>query len=188
MQYMKLNRVQQYLDWIKTKIYLDYNSEKAAKRIVKRGFVYECYFGRNVGSEQEKFRPCVVLQGIDGNRNSPNTIVAPITHTNSHLDIVVPISDKLDINGNKILDGHVLLGNIITVSKSRLGAEITQLTKDEMKIVDTALMKSIDLFWRYEKLQSIINDKDVYIKKLIKQRNELKLELDTIKNNNGSNL
>ena len=135
---------------MKDKLYLDIIASKAKSRIVKRGYVYECHFGRCIGSEQEKSRPCVVLQCADGNRNSPNTIVAPITHTGAKLDVVVPIQPQYDQNRCLILDGNVLLGNIITVSKSRLGSEITRLTSIEMKDIELAIIKSLELNHKFE--------------------------------------
>jgi len=178
---INIHRINDYLDWLKQKLFLDFNADKAKTRIVKRGYVYHCNFGRNIGSEQEKLRPCVVIQHFEGNRNSPNTIVAPVTHTHSHLDIVVPIEDKFDADGNKILDGHVLLGNIVTVSKARLGDEITQLSKDEMNSVDESLMKSVGVYWRVEKLQKQLADKDVYIEKLKLKREELLNEVTELR-------
>lgn len=160
MPYIEIKRTKQYFEWMQNKLYLDIIAPKAKSRIVKRGHVYECQFGRCIGSEQEKNRPCVVLQCADGNRNSPNTIVAPITHTGAKLAIVVPIQPQYDQNGCLILDGNVLLGNIITVSKSRLGAEITKLTSTEMKSIEIAIIKSLELNHKFESLQNTIKDKD----------------------------
>ncbi|SHH74809.1 type II toxin-antitoxin system PemK/MazF family toxin [Desulfosporosinus lacus] len=179
---VKLDRVQLYLDWLKSKLYLDHQSNNASKRKVKRGNVYYCYLGRGVGSEEEKERPCVVLQRFDGNMNSPNTIVAPITHTSSTLDVVVPINTRYNQDGSILLDGNVLLGNIVTVSKARLGDYIATLTTPEMKQVDIALAKSIDIYKNTVKLENIIKDKDIYIGKLIEQRENLQRHLDELIN------
>ena len=176
-----LDRVQLHLDWLKTKLILDLNASGAAKRIVTRKYVYQCNLGRGVGSEQEKERPCVILQCFDGNRNSPNTIVAPITHSKSTLDVVVPIATQYKDDGSVLLDGHVLLGNIVTVSKARLGDYITRLPNHEMKLVDEAIAKSLEIWWRFQKLENIIKDKDVYIEKLLEQRQLLQNEIKTLK-------
>lgn len=116
-----LSKTQQYLDWLKDKLYLNAIARSAGKRTIFRGQVYHCNLGVGIGSEECKNRPCVILQYDSANKTSPNTIVAPITHTTSSLPIVVPITDKLDDKGNIILDGNVLLGNIVCVSKARLG-------------------------------------------------------------------
>lgn len=161
-----LAKTQIYLEWLKTKLFLDSKANNAKNRVVKRGEVYRCFLGQNIGSEECKERPCVVLQYDAGNSKSPNTIVAPITHSSSTLPIVIPISDKLDSAGNVILDGNVLLGNIICVSKARLGAHITDLSPDEMKRVDEAISISLDVKRHYDKLNNMYNDKLQYIDKL----------------------
>lgn len=172
-----LPKVQQHLEWLKTKLYLDSLASKAQRRVVKRGEVYHCKLGVGIGSEKNKERPCVILQGDSANAKSPNTIVAPITHSASTLPIVVPITDKRDDNGNIILDGHVLLGNIITISKARLGDYITDLDNEEMEKVDKAAVTSLDLISHYDKLENIHEDKLVYIEKLKLRRTELEAEL-----------
>lgn len=161
-----LAKTQIYLEWLKTKLFLDSKANNAKNRVVKRGEVYRCFLGQNIGSEECKERPCVVLQYDAGNTKSPNTIVAPITHSSSTLPIVVPISDKLDSAGDIILDGNVLLGNIVCVSKARLGVYITDLSPNEMKRVDEAIAISLDVKRHYDKLNNMYNDKLQYIDKL----------------------
>lgn len=188
---IKLDKVQKYLDWLKMKIYLDIKASTAKKksiRFVKRGQVYYCNFGVGVGSEQEKNnRPCVVVQNFEGNRNSPNTIVAPITHSNSTLDIVVPIETQYKADGSTLVEGHVLLGNIVTISKARLGDYITDLTSAEMKKVDKSIAISVDIYKHYTKLEDQLTDKLEYITSLKTQRNkaqdDLKELLDLLDSN-----
>ncbi|MCQ5141456.1 type II toxin-antitoxin system PemK/MazF family toxin [Enterocloster bolteae] len=168
-----LSKTQQYLDWLKDKLYLNAIARSAGKRTIFRGQVYHCNLGVGIGSEECKNRPCVILQYDSANKTSPNTIVAPITHTTSSLPIVVPITDKLDDKGNIILDGNVLLGNIVCVSKARLGDYITNLTVDEMKQVDSAIALSLDIYHYYQTLQNKYNDKLQYIEKLKSTRDKL---------------
>ena len=59
---IELNKVQELLDWTKTKLYLNTNVEQANKRYVKRWQVYNCYFGIGIGNEIQKLRPCIILQ------------------------------------------------------------------------------------------------------------------------------
>ncbi|MHC6180997.1 type II toxin-antitoxin system PemK/MazF family toxin [Clostridium sp. JNZ X4-2] len=173
-----LSRTQMYLEWLKTKLFLDSRASCAKSRIVKRGEVYKCNLGQNIGSEECKERPCVIIQYDAGNTKSPNTIVAPITHSNSKLPIVIPIADKYNSDGDVILDGNVLLGNIICVSKGRLGEFITNLEKDEIKRIDEAIAISLDIKRHYDKLNNILNDKLKYIDKLKNKVKSLANELD----------
>lgn len=63
-----VSKVQHILEWIKTKIYLDTNSDKTKNRIVRRGEVYKCNFGIGIGSEMQKEKPCVIIQSDVGNK------------------------------------------------------------------------------------------------------------------------
>lgn len=172
-----LTKTQQYLEWLKNKLYLNAIAPSARNRIIYRGQVYRCNLGVGVGSEECKERPCVILQYNSANRTSPNTVVAPITHTTSALPIVVPIAEKKDSSGKLILDGNVLLGNITCVSKARLGDYITDLTADEMRAVDKAISISLDTNHYYQTLQNMYNDKLQYIEKLKNNRSSLQADL-----------
>jgi len=159
-------RISDYLDWMKQKIFLDQRASSASKRIVFRGQVYKCNLGKNIGSEQEKERPCVVLQNDSANKNSGNTIVAPISHSTSTIDVVVPITTITDQNGSTVLDGAALLGNIVTVSKARLGDLVAKLSPSDMKKIDLAIIKSTGLLQIINTKDNIIKDRDAYIEKL----------------------
>lgn len=172
-----LTKTQQYLEWFKNKLYLNAIAPSAKNRILYRGQVYRCNLGVGVGSEECKERPCVILQYNSANRTSPNTVIAPITHTTSALPIVVPIAEKKDSSGKLILDGNVLLGNITCVSKARLGDYIADLTADEMRAVDKAISISLDTNHYYQTLQNMYNDKLQYIEKLKNNRSSLQADL-----------
>lgn len=171
-----LAKTQLYPDWLKEKLYLNQLAPNAKKRLVYRGEVYRCKFGIGIGSEDCKERPCVILQCNPANTASPNTLVAPITHTQANLSVVVPIIPKQDSAGNIILDGNVLLGNITCISKARLGSLITKLTKAEMDAVDIAIAKSLGIHKHYQTLENICNDQLQLINKL--KNNNQKLQQD----------
>jgi mRNA-degrading endonuclease toxin of MazEF toxin-antitoxin module len=179
---INLAKTQSYLEWLKDKLYLNAIAPSAQRRTVFRGQVYRCKLGIGVGSEECKERPCVILQYNSANKTSPNTIVAPITHTSATVPVVVPIADKLDASGNTILDGNVLLGNIICISKARLGNYIADLTDDEMNKIDTAIAFSLGIKHHYDTLLNIYNDKLNYIEKLKQQREESHNNIQAIEN------
>lgn len=181
---VNLSKTQLYLEWTKTMMHLDTIAINAKNRTIKRGEVYRCKLGVGVGSEEGKERPCVILQADAGNSRSSNTIVAPITHTSSKLPIVVSINDKKDTTGKVILDGNVLLGNIVTVSKARLGDYVCELSPDEILKVDEAIATSVDIKRHYDKLKTIYEDKLDYIEKLKIKNDKYKEDirvLDSIK-------
>lgn len=176
---INLTKTQQYLEWFKNKLYLNAIAPSAKNRIIYRGQVYRCNLGVGIGSEECKERPCVILQYNSANRTSPNTLVAPVTHTTSTLPIVVPITEKRDSSGKLILDGNVLLGNIICVSKARLGDYIADLSSVEMKAVDKAISFSLDINHYYQTLQNMYDDKLQYIEKLKQNRSLLQSNLES---------
>ena len=117
-----LNKVQRFLDWLKTQLYLDTLVVNASRRVVKRGQVYRCNFGMGIGSEMQKERPAVIVQNSIGNLKSGNTIVIPITHDTSTLPCVAVITTQYEADGTTTkLDGQANASNIMCVSKSRLG-------------------------------------------------------------------
>ncbi|NLZ54821.1 MAG: type II toxin-antitoxin system PemK/MazF family toxin, partial [Thermoanaerobacteraceae bacterium] len=69
-------------------------------------------------------------------------------------------------SGDVVLDGNVLLGNIVCVSKARLGDYVAKLEPSEMKAVDEAIAISLDIKGHYDRLDNILNDKLAYIDKL----------------------
>ena len=164
---VELSKVQSMLEWLKTKLYLDTLSEKAKSRIVRRGEVYECCFGIGIGSEMQKTRPCVIIQGDVGNINSSNVIVAPITHTEKCIPSMAKLETQINLkDGSTILNGCVNLSNIQTVSKARLGDFITKLTSDDVKNVNTSILVSLGLIKEHNELKLKIKKQEKYIEKL----------------------
>lgn len=178
---IELNETQKRIAWLSDSVYLNAIAQNAKSRIVRRGEVYWCSFGKGIGSEQSETRPALVLQFDPANTKSPNTIVAPITHSKTVLPTVVPINNQYDNNGQLILDGYALLGNIMTVSKARLGDYITKLSNEEMKNIDIAIITSLGLGVKFNSLQTEINNSQNKIKNLQRLVTELQKELDSKK-------
>ena len=168
---IELNKIQELLDWMKTKIYLNTKIEQANKRYVKRGQVYNCYFGIGIGNEIQKLRPCIILQNNIGNAKSGNVIVAPITHTYKNIPSIKEINKQYNNDGIILLDGYVNVSNILCVSKARLENYITTLSNEEMKEIDIAIAISLNLMHYYAKLKNNLQDKLNYIEKIKNDRN-----------------
>lgn len=170
--------VTKHLEWLKTKLHLASNAASAKRRLIKRGQVYRCDFGVGIGSEMQKDRPAVILQNDIANYHSGNTIVAPITHDAASLPCMVPITTLYESDGTTVrLDGSVNTANIVCISKARLGVYIDSLSSGDMKKVDEATAKSLDLMTHYAKLQCSLQDKLTYIEKVKQQRNEAQDQL-----------
>ena len=183
--FSKTNRL---IEWLKKMIYLDTTVVSAQKRVVFRGQVYFCELGEGIGSEETKERPCIIIQNNLGNKNSGNIIVAPITNGGllSSISVTIP-SNKYkytDKTGTQLyLSGNILLGNIVTVSKARLGNFIVDLSKEKslMEEVDEKIIISIGLYSKFKKLNDTISADKITIEKLKNQRNILTEELKNLK-------
>lgn len=178
---IELGQVQKMLEWLKTKLYLDSISQNARSRAIKRGQVYRCNFGCGIGSEMQKERPAVVIQNDVGNNRSGNTIVIPITHDTSTLPCVADITPLTDAAGNIILDGQANASNMLCVSKARLGDLVGSLSKADMKKIDEAIAKTVDLMGYYSDLTKRLNDKLEYITKIKEERNQAQDELNELR-------
>ena len=152
---LELSHARDYVTWVARKIELNHLASTARLRQIRRGEVYWCEFGLNVGSEMSKgtARPAVVLQNNLGNKKSSNTIVVPITHDSGSGPFLVPITPQNDPNGNHLLDGKANTSNVICISKARLGNFITTLPQSDMKAIDDSLSQMIGLKPYYDKLQ-----------------------------------
>lgn len=175
-----LCKTQKYLNWLNTKLYLDNISSKAKDRKIYRGMVYWCHFGYNIGNELSKStpRPCVVIQKSDYNMKSPNVIVVPITHKTASLSCIIPIETKYDCNGNIILEGFINVSSIRCISKARLADPICKLKSDELKKIDMAIMRQLDIMQHYKDLENKYEKSKRYIKtandKIYRSKNALK--------------
>lgn len=114
---------------------------------VKRGEIYTCDLGKDkIGSEQKKSRPVMIIQNNLGNKHSPTVIVAAIStqRINSgypmHVDILKKITNLRE-------DSTVLLEQIFTVDKQRLGDRIVDLSENKsvIKQLDKAIQVSLGL-------------------------------------------
>lgn len=149
----ELSNAEKFIDWLKTKSRLNAISSSAGGRFVKRGQVYWCHFGINIGSEMSKTtpRPAIIVQNYIGNSKSPNTIVVPVTHDSGTLPCLVPLTPIVDQStGKTILDGQANTANIVCVSKARLGDLIATLSNADMKKVDESMAQTLELM-HYQK-------------------------------------
>lgn len=171
---VELSDAQKYISWMNTKSRLNAIASNAAGRFVKRGQVYWCHFGLNIGSEMSKStpRPAVIVSNFNTNRSSSNVIVVPVTHNQNQLPYLVPITPVTDTNGDVILDGQVDTADVICVSKARLGDLITTLTTAQMKEIDESISISLDLMHYYSDEVSKYDRLTQYVAQVKEDRNK----------------
>ncbi|MSO57355.1 MAG: type II toxin-antitoxin system PemK/MazF family toxin [Acidobacteria bacterium] len=111
--------------------------------IPKRGEVYLVSFDPTLGAEIQKTRPALILQNDIGNQHSPLTIVAAVTSNvlrRGPTGVLVHAPEA-----GLAVDSVVLLNQIRTIDKSRLGKRLGVLRSATMKQVDQAIMISLAL-------------------------------------------
>jgi len=121
-------------------------------RTYLRGDMYYADLGRGIGSEQEGYRPVVIIQNNKGNKHSPTVIVAAIS---SKVGIKPKLPTHYFINAECGLErpSIVLLEQIRTLDKQRLTKYIGRLTKEHIQGMNCALAVSVDLI--HVSLQSL---------------------------------
>lgn len=113
----------------------------------RRGEVYLVNFDPTIGAEIKKIRPALVIQNDIGNQYSSTIVVAAITG-NGHKKKVkqVPVSVLIaDGEGGLTKDSLVLLGQIRTIDKRRLGKRLGAISAKTMNLVDKELRVSLEL-------------------------------------------
>ena len=110
----------------------------------RRGELYYVDLDPVIGSEQGGHRPVLVIQNDVGNEYSPVVIVAALT---SRPAARARPTDVLLSQGSSGLQAtsRVLLNQIRTIDKRRLGRAIGQLTPEEMARIDEAIKISLGL-------------------------------------------
>ncbi|MBR6580034.1 MAG: type II toxin-antitoxin system PemK/MazF family toxin [Ruminococcus sp.] len=111
---------------------------------VKRGEIYYADLSPVVGSEQGGVRPVLIVQNDVGNRHSPTVIAAAITSRQDKNRLPTHIEVRADKCG-LARDSIVLLEQIRTIDKKRLGDKMGELDINSMNKVDTALSISFGL-------------------------------------------
>jgi mRNA interferase MazF len=101
---------------------------------IKRGDLFWVDLDPARDTEIQKTRPCVIISHDVMNENYTRVIVAPIT---SNVKKIYPF-DYLLKNSHE-LSGKVLLHQLRTVDKSRLGKKVGNLSTHEMKEINEIL-------------------------------------------------
>lgn len=101
---------------------------------IKRGDVFWVDFDPSRETEIQKTRPSLVCSHDILNENSSRLIVAPIT---SNLKKVY--SFEYEVKNHKSINGKIMLDQIRSIDKSRLGDKIGSLSVREMQEIELIL-------------------------------------------------
>ena len=111
---------------------------------IKRGDLYYADLRPIIGSEQGGIRPVLIIQNDIGNHFSPTVIAASITSRKRKQRMPTHVFLPVGTKGLRS-DSVVLLEQVRTIDRSRLGDYIGRLDETTMEAVDTALAISIGI-------------------------------------------
>ncbi len=111
---------------------------------IRRGDLFYADLNPVRGSEQAGHRPVLVIQNDVSNQYASTTIVAPLTTTLFSRRYPTHIPLQKGTSGLRT-DSTVLLSQIRTIDKSRLGRKIGHLSVPLMEHVNAAIRTSLAL-------------------------------------------
>lgn len=144
-----IKEIYEYIHWASNKIYINDSVSESLGRIPKRGEIWTCQLGKNIGSEENKIRPVIIIQNDTGNGKGPTTIIVPISNRPKKIATHIELrdSDYVLVEGEKNkVTGTVLCEQIKVVSKARLGRHVATLKSDFVEnILNSKLKVSLKL-------------------------------------------
>lgn len=109
----------------------------------KKGDIFYASLSPVQGSEQDGYRPVVVIQNDLGNKYSPTIIIAPLTEVLKKeklpTHILIPKTKFLKY------DSMILLEQIRTIDRTRLKSYLGRLQNYQLQEIDNALMKTFSI-------------------------------------------
>ena len=111
---------------------------------IRRGDIYTADLSGGAGHEQTGIRPVIVIQNDVGNRMSGTVIVAAMTSKRTKTWFPTHVTASLG-EGSLRCESVIMLEQIRTVDKSRLGTRIGHADRETMDRADRALMVSLGL-------------------------------------------
>ncbi|KAA8750068.1 type II toxin-antitoxin system PemK/MazF family toxin [Paenibacillus sp. UASWS1643] len=111
--------------------------------MIKRGGLFMINYGDGEGSEQQGYRPGLVIQNDVGNEFSPTVIVVAITDGEDKR--LMPTHFPIGIKEGMRKPSVVMFEQIRTIDKTRLDYQFGSLTPEILKQMEHPLMISLGL-------------------------------------------
>ena len=106
--------------------------------------MYYADLGKGIGSEQEGYRPVVIIQNNVGNKHSPTVIIASIT-SKRDAKAKLPTHYRIGAEDGLEMPSLVLLEQLRTIDKRRLSSFIGHLSEKHIQGINHALAVSVGL-------------------------------------------
>lgn len=143
-----ISKIYKYAEWVNQSMCMNDRISLRANILPKRGEIWTCELGENVGSEENKIRPVIIIQNDTGNQNAPTTIIVPISNRPKKIAVHISIlSGDFDLIRDEKMEitGTVLVEQIRVVSKARLGRHVASLNNNFMKLLNSKIKISLEL-------------------------------------------
>ena len=105
-----------------------------------RGDIVTVNLNPKKGDEVGKIRPAVIISGNDENSILDTVILMPLS--TDLIDDLLPYRMRILKRENLQQDSDILINQIRTLSKQRIGEKIAQLSDDEYKLLIGSLCKN----------------------------------------------
>ncbi len=115
-----------------------------------RGDICYADLGCGLGSEQQGYRPVVIIQNDVGNRHSPTVIIAAVS-SKAGVKPKLPTHHFLPAGNGLEQPSIVLLEQLRTVDKRRLSECVGRLEAEDISGLDRTLAVSVGLAGKLEK-------------------------------------
>lgn len=143
----KSKDILEHAEWAYNKQVL--NDLIISTRKPKRGEIWTCQLGKNIGSEENKIRPVIIIQNDTGNEKSTTTIIVPISNRPNKIPTHIPLIKTdytLVLGETEDITGTVLCEQIRAIENIRLGRHIATLTEPFItKVLNRKLKISIEI-------------------------------------------
>jgi mRNA interferase MazF len=143
-----MSKIYKYAEWINQSMRMNARKYTRTNILPKRGEIWTCELGENIGSEENKIRPVIIIQNDTGNQNAPTTIIVPISNRPKKIAVHISIlrGDFDLIKDEKMeITGTVLVEQIRVVSKVRLGRHVATLNDNFMNLLNSKIKISLEL-------------------------------------------
>lgn len=114
-------------------------------QLYTRGMIAWANLGEGVGSRQGGMRPVVIIQNNVGNKFSPTVIVSAITSKVNKKKLPTHVELNREHYSNLHSDSLIMLEQVATLDKRRLGDIIGYLTEEDLAKLNLALEISVGL-------------------------------------------
>ncbi|CAI6024192.1 Endoribonuclease MazF [Paenibacillus sp. JJ-100] len=111
--------------------------------MIRRGDIYKIQYGDGEGSEQQGYRPGLIIQNDVGNKYSTTVVVAAISDAKDKR--LMPTHFPIGTVSGLCKPSVVMFEQLRTIDKSRLDKKVGMLTPEQLKRAEIPLMISLGL-------------------------------------------